>query len=510
MKNFGILLLAMVSCCLLQAKNRVVKQPPFIARSSSTIEIDRVVVSDTATVLDIKAFFRPHNWIQISNESYLLADNGEKYPIRSGNGITLGEKFWMPDSGEASFSLIFPLLPPTVKVIDFIESDCEDCFKVWGIHLDGKLPELDLSDDVKKQKLNYAEPLPKAELKDGKSVITGRLLDYEKHYALPFSCRICDLLTAKFEDTEIKVNEDGTFRTEIELCAPTTVSFSVGRDIYFDVFLVPGGELDMAVNLRELSRSESKLLKGKRAGGKKVYFSGTMAALNDEMITDDEHLMDVWGMVHWNMNDLYNMTAGQYKAYWLKKYEETKSAICSDKKRSQAYRNLLLAHHRAGRHVRPGSGKDAPERAGALRRQAAVHLRPLPAVVRVFERRRLDGHARRGPEQHVLRHDRRHRPQPEVRYAHRHHPDQPLLPRGHRPEPEPDHDGLRRHVRRADGGHAAHLPLDAAKPQALLLHLQDVGRGHEGRPRDDAVRVRLLVRVPPVRPGRDQPHAQAL
>lgn len=244
MKNFGILLLAMVSCCLLQAKNRVVKQPPFIARSSSTIEIDRVVVSDTATVLDIKAFFRPHNWIQISNESYLLADNGEKYPIRSGNGITLGEKFWMPDSGEASFSLIFPLLPPTVKVIDFIESDCEDCFKVWGIHLDGKLPELDLSDDVKKQKLNYDEPLPKAELKDGKSVITGRLLGYEKHYALPFSCRTCDLLTAKFEDTEIKVNEDGTFRTEIELCTPTTVSFSVGRDIYFDVFLVPGGELD--------------------------------------------------------------------------------------------------------------------------------------------------------------------------------------------------------------------------------------------------------------------------
>ena len=167
-------------------------------------------------------------------------------------------------------------------------------------------------------------------------------------------------------------------------------------------------------------------------------------------------------------------------------------------------------HHRAGRHVRPGSGKDAPERAGALRRQAAVHLRPLPAVVRVFERRRLDGHARRGPEQHVLRHDRRHRPQPEVRHAHRHDPDQPLLPRGHRPEPEPDHDGLRRHVRRADGGHAAHLPLDAAKPQTLLLHLQDVGRGHEGRPRDDAVRVRLLVRVPPVRPGRDQPHAQAL
>ena len=102
MKNFGILLLAMVSCCLLQAKDRVVKQPPFIARSSSAIEIDRVVVSDTATVLDVKAFFRPHNWIQISNESYLLADNGEKYPIRSGNGITLGWLIPQPTAAKCS------------------------------------------------------------------------------------------------------------------------------------------------------------------------------------------------------------------------------------------------------------------------------------------------------------------------------------------------------------------------------------------------------------------------
>lgn len=345
MKQLGILLLAMVSCCLLQAKDRVVKQPPFIVRNSSTIEIDKVVVSDTATVLDIKAFFRPRNWIQISSESYLLADNGERYPVRSGNGITLDEKFWMPDSGEAFFSLIFPLLPPTVKVIDFIESDCEDCFKVWGIRLDGKLPQLNLPENIKKQNLNYDEPLPKAELKDGKSVLTGRLLGYEKHYTLPLSYRACDLLMAKFEDTEIEVNEDGTFRAEIELYAPTTVSMSVGRDIHFDVFLVPGGELDMAVNLPELSRSESKLLKGKNPDGKKVYFSGTMAALNDEMITDDEHLMDVWGMIYWNMNDLYNMTAEQYKAYWLKKYEETKSAIRSGKKRSQAYCDFLSAQN---------------------------------------------------------------------------------------------------------------------------------------------------------------------
>ncbi len=345
MKRFSILLLALATCCILQAKDRIVKQPPFIVRNTSTIEIDRVVMSDTATVLDIKAYFRPNNWIRISSESYLLADNGEKYPIRSGNGIKLDDNFWMPASGEASFSLIFPLLPPTVKVIDFIESDCEDCFKVWGIQLDGKLPKLALPANLQKQKLDYNEPLPKAELKDGKAVVTGRLLDYKKHYAVPLTYIHSDFLTARFDHYGIKVNEDGTFHAEIELYAPAMVGMRVGQDAHFDVFLVPGKELDMTINLRELSRSESKLLKDQRPEGKKVYFSGAMEALNDEMITDKERLMDVWGMIYWNWKELYNLTPDQYKAYWLKKYEEAKSAIQSDKKRSPAYRQLLLAQN---------------------------------------------------------------------------------------------------------------------------------------------------------------------
>ena len=56
--------------------------------------------------------------------------------------LSWAKNFGCPIAVKLLFSLIFPLLPPTVKVIDFIESDCEDCFKVWGIHLDGKLPEL--------------------------------------------------------------------------------------------------------------------------------------------------------------------------------------------------------------------------------------------------------------------------------------------------------------------------------------------------------------------------------
>src|SRR5690606_40707406 len=47
----------------------------------------------------------------------------------------LGEHFFMPESGQTSFKLFFPPLDPKITKIDFIESDCDDCFKIWGIQL---------------------------------------------------------------------------------------------------------------------------------------------------------------------------------------------------------------------------------------------------------------------------------------------------------------------------------------------------------------------------------------
>ena len=44
----------------------------------------------------------------------------------------------MPDSGRASFRLTFEPLPLRTQSFDFIESDCDDCFKLYGIDLSGK------------------------------------------------------------------------------------------------------------------------------------------------------------------------------------------------------------------------------------------------------------------------------------------------------------------------------------------------------------------------------------
>jgi len=77
------------------AQLKVVDIPPVMHSNTTTVEIHRVTLADTATVLDIDAFFRPGWWIKIASGSYLLAD-GKKYMIRGGEGIKIDSLFWMP------------------------------------------------------------------------------------------------------------------------------------------------------------------------------------------------------------------------------------------------------------------------------------------------------------------------------------------------------------------------------------------------------------------------------
>ncbi len=104
MKRFALMISLLLSIlCMTQAKDRIVERPPFLAQSSSSIEIDKIVMSDTVTTVYIKAFYRPKYWIKIATGSVLKDNNGNLYPVRKGIGITLDKEFWMPESGEAEF-----------------------------------------------------------------------------------------------------------------------------------------------------------------------------------------------------------------------------------------------------------------------------------------------------------------------------------------------------------------------------------------------------------------------
>ena len=69
--NFLLSSLLLCMCCTIQAKNKVIEQPPFVVSNTTSIEVNQVEISDTATVLHIFAKYRPKNWIKIASGSYL-------------------------------------------------------------------------------------------------------------------------------------------------------------------------------------------------------------------------------------------------------------------------------------------------------------------------------------------------------------------------------------------------------------------------------------------------------
>lgn len=319
--------------CSNYAREKVVERPPFISWSSTSIEIEKIILTDTATVFHIQAFYHPNYWIQISPDSYLKADNGEKYPIKAGIGINLGKYFWMPKSGEASFQLIFPPLPKSVKTIDFIESDCDDCFKIWGIALNGKLPEINIAKEIKAQPA-LSKP------NNGKAVVSGKILEYQPQNT-PFIMGYINVLNNDFTEIPMNINQDGTFRVELDIPCPQIVSI---RNAYLSFCAAPGEETNVIINQREVYRTQSKLRKEEKAEGSKAYFRGYMADANSQFVENPIRvymLGDFDGIV----KDLDGKDINQYKEYFLNKYNEI---IAQTNKLPEDYKDLVITNANIG------------------------------------------------------------------------------------------------------------------------------------------------------------------
>ena len=114
---------------------KIVDYPTETSSNTEIVEIKRVELSDTATVVRIKSYYAPKNWIQFSGDVHLKADNGTLCPLKQTIGIKTGERFFMPESGEAEFTFIFAPLPTDAKSFDFTEGDSEGSWQVRGLAL---------------------------------------------------------------------------------------------------------------------------------------------------------------------------------------------------------------------------------------------------------------------------------------------------------------------------------------------------------------------------------------
>ena len=65
----------------------------------------------------------------------LVADYGTVCPVLRSEGIPLGEKFYMPESGEADYTLYFSPLPVGTRSFDMVEPEGSNPDRVEGIAL---------------------------------------------------------------------------------------------------------------------------------------------------------------------------------------------------------------------------------------------------------------------------------------------------------------------------------------------------------------------------------------
>lgn len=334
----AIISIATISCA---PRNRTVENPFIEAANTETLDITKVTVSDTATILHVEAYFRPKYWIKIAAGSYLEAD-GEKYPLTGSKGIDADSLFWMPDTGRASFDLIFSPFKRIPKKFDFIETECDDCFKLYGIDLTGKRTTKAFPDGLPASLRGAAEgevtlaPI----FKVGESTLNVHLLGYRKGMFPKVALGVSSLLSAKELTSEIDSAGTATFRFEQYGTATAYIGPSgVGR-LFGTLWLAPGETTDVYVDLEETGR----YLMNRRNEGQpavhrpRLYATGTYGALNTISNTTG------YGRISMNLYDGefadYRMTADEYVRMVESKYR----TLCDSISRSDCPDPLKQFH----------------------------------------------------------------------------------------------------------------------------------------------------------------------
>lgn len=328
MKNSTLVVSAlsalMLAAC--HAGPKVVENPLIESSNSMTLDVSKVELTDTATVLYVDAYFMPHYWIRIDAKTYLRA-NGEKYALTDAQGITPDSLFWMPESGEASFVLSFQPLPKRTKSFDFIESDCEDCFKLFGVDLTGK-KDYDVPEGIPAEALSMDgnASMPKPAFKSGETTVEVHLLHHREELGKKQSLYVNTLTGGEEEYTALIDSVTGVATFKFNQYGPVEVLFPVSGSI----LTAPGEHVTVYIDQRFSGQRIVARRKGQAMRPFRIlYVEGTYANFNNLVNSRTD-----WPS--WSMNLYsgkfgdYKMSAKEYETHVIDRYKALSDSIATD------------------------------------------------------------------------------------------------------------------------------------------------------------------------------------
>lgn len=255
MKRFVTPLLAVL--CLLAAactsKGPRTVEMPYVAAKNNALDVCEVSLSDSATAMRFNIMYRPGLWIRIDTASHIVAD-GKEYALKNADGIVPGEKFFMPESGKAEFTLVFEPVPFDTESIDFTEG-VSGGWDIWGIDLSGKaaVPAPRFCKDLPKDIINidttdvFSDPV----MEIAPTELRFHVLNYRPEYG---NLKVLISGLADTEEFNVELDKDGN-GTISPIVYGTSEVWSALESIepYGDAILIaPGTDADIYFDAAKL------------------------------------------------------------------------------------------------------------------------------------------------------------------------------------------------------------------------------------------------------------------
>ncbi len=299
---------------------KVVENPYVETCNTTTIDISRIELTDSATVLHVDAYYVPNYWIRIDSGTYIQAD-GKKYAITGSEGIQLDSLFWMPDSGMASFTLAFEPMPFCTKSFDFIESDCDGCFKIYGIDLTGK-KEYGIPDGLPAEAMHADQEssVPDPALKTGETTVNLHLLNYRPELGKELRLYVYDVFGRSDEIAGTIDEKTASVTLKFKQYGPAEGFLVFGNNGLGTIWFSPGEEMDVYFDMRQsgwqLVNQRSRKSGGSSDAGfpsfTSVYVSGVYSDITNALNMNGHPYYDHTMNLYDGKFADYNMSADEY------------------------------------------------------------------------------------------------------------------------------------------------------------------------------------------------------
>ncbi|MDE6050019.1 MAG: hypothetical protein K2G09_10060 [Paramuribaculum sp.] len=315
------ILIAMLTAC--SSSRRVVEMPEITVSNQTSLDLQRVELSDTATTLHAKAMYRPGGWIRIAKDSYLETPDGKRYKLKYGNGIVLGAEHNMPESGITEFDLIFEPLP--IKTNEMIFSEGNGGWTL-GLDLNGKLEDYPegLPDTLKTS--NPSAQIPEVSFDIDSATVNFHILNYNPVMGNKLNYAIEQISGQITDAPAIDIDANGNGRLKL-LCHGTSGISALnigGFSLIGDATVNPGETIDIYMDPLISGNVVMRHLRNEPAANNKnwSWHTGTYSDFDANKL-DSKNILPLYSEKFGN----YRMGADEYIDYVLAEYEKAERSI---------------------------------------------------------------------------------------------------------------------------------------------------------------------------------------